>query len=289
MRPPTSAIGWCHWASRAAVEQQLPAREAHVLLTMALFSNGDGCGHATRPTLALRCVCSRATVARALAGLRERGLWLRVGNPRGPLQWRLNAARAPLSQLALPTDRVSHPGETPEAGDGWLTQAIREVAHPGETQSVETPVNGSPLPPQPPAGGNGHRPATRKNGKPSPRSRAANPRAMAAAAAQDQAAAAAAALARGQPLPPMLDAYLHEHVPDDLYAIWLAGVRVVATDGDVLTIDAPPETRTWVRDRFARVLTHAAAAAGVRLQWPDPQPKGDTAMRFTRRHVRQSQ
>jgi chromosomal replication initiator protein len=53
---------------------------------------------------------------------------------------------------------------------------------------------------------------------------------------------------------------LRQTVPADIYDIWLAPLRAVAIEGDVLVVEAPHEVRAWVAERFARVLQVGAAA-----------------------------
>jgi chromosomal replication initiator protein len=53
---------------------------------------------------------------------------------------------------------------------------------------------------------------------------------------------------------------LRQTVPADIYDIWLAPLRIVAVEGDVLVLEAPRELRAWVAERFARVLQVSAAA-----------------------------
>jgi chromosomal replication initiator protein len=53
---------------------------------------------------------------------------------------------------------------------------------------------------------------------------------------------------------------LRQTVPADIYDIWLAPLRAVAVEGDVLVVEAPHEVRAWVAERFARVLQIGAAA-----------------------------
>jgi chromosomal replication initiator protein len=53
---------------------------------------------------------------------------------------------------------------------------------------------------------------------------------------------------------------LRQTVPADIYDIWLAPLRAVAVEGDVLIVEAPHEVRAWVAERFARVLQVGAAA-----------------------------
>ena len=56
-------------------------------------------------------------------------------------------------------------------------------------------------------------------------------------------------------------AELRRAVTDSTYAIWLAPLRPVALDGDTLTVSAPDELRTWVKDRYSPLLHRAATAA----------------------------
>jgi chromosomal replication initiator protein len=53
---------------------------------------------------------------------------------------------------------------------------------------------------------------------------------------------------------------LRQAVPADMYDVWLAPVRVVALEQDVLVVEAPKELRAWVAERFARVLQTSVAA-----------------------------
>jgi chromosomal replication initiator protein len=53
---------------------------------------------------------------------------------------------------------------------------------------------------------------------------------------------------------------LRQTVPADIYDIWLAPLRIVGVEGDVLVLEAPRELRAWVAERFARVLQVSAAA-----------------------------
>jgi chromosomal replication initiator protein len=53
---------------------------------------------------------------------------------------------------------------------------------------------------------------------------------------------------------------LREAVPADMYDIWLAPLRVLDLEDDLLLLEAPAELRAWVAERFARVLQASAAA-----------------------------
>jgi hypothetical protein len=45
---------------------------------------------------------------------------------------------------------------------------------------------------------------------------------------------------------------------EDMFAIWLGPVALIAVDASVLVIAAPPETVSWVRDRYGRLLAATA-------------------------------
>jgi chromosomal replication initiator protein len=53
---------------------------------------------------------------------------------------------------------------------------------------------------------------------------------------------------------------LRQRVPADTYEIWLAPVRPVRIEGSEVVVDAPPELRGWIAERFARVLEASAVA-----------------------------
>jgi chromosomal replication initiator protein len=59
---------------------------------------------------------------------------------------------------------------------------------------------------------------------------------------------------------PQIQAELRRAVTDSTYHLWLAPLRARAIEGDALLIGAPEEIRTWVSDRFARVLQTCAAS-----------------------------
>jgi len=79
-----------------------------------------------------------------------------------------------------------------------------------------------------------------------------------------------------------IQAELRRAVTDSTYHLWLAPLRARAVEGDVLLVGAPEEIRTWVADRFQRVLqTCSAAVLGeattvtvVPLDAPVPTPRG---------------
>jgi chromosomal replication initiator protein len=64
---------------------------------------------------------------------------------------------------------------------------------------------------------------------------------------------------------PKIQAELRRAVTDSTYHLWLAPLQGRAVEGDTLLVGAPEEIRTWVADRFTRVLqTCAAAVLGER-------------------------
>jgi len=56
-----------------------------------------------------------------------------------------------------------------------------------------------------------------------------------------------------------IQAELRRAVTDSTYHLWLAPLRARAFEGEALLVGAPEEIRTWVADRFARVLQTCAA------------------------------
>ncbi|HMJ02626.1 MAG TPA: chromosomal replication initiator protein DnaA [Conexibacter sp.] len=82
-----------------------------------------------------------------------------------------------------------------------------------------------------------------------------------------------------------IQAELRRTVTDSTYHLWLAPLRARAHEGDRLLVGAPEEIRTWVADRFARVLRDAAAkvlgdavtVSIVPLEAPLSPPAGATA------------
>ena len=58
----------------------------------------------------------------------------------------------------------------------------------------------------------------------------------------------------------MIQAQLRQAVPDSTFEIWLAALLPRAHVGDILVVAAPDEIRSWVADRFGRVLQTCAAA-----------------------------
>jgi chromosomal replication initiator protein len=68
---------------------------------------------------------------------------------------------------------------------------------------------------------------------------------------------------------------LRRTVGDSTFDIWLATVDVAAWDGSVLLLQAPPETRAWISDRFTQVIEHSARALlgpAARISFTTAQP-----------------
>ena len=82
-----------------------------------------------------------------------------------------------------------------------------------------------------------------------------------------------------------IDGELRRTVAPDTYEIWLAPLRVVAVRGREVEVHAPPKLRAWIADRFARVLTAAAASVLGHGATVDVRPAGpaDPAARATAR------
>jgi hypothetical protein len=53
---------------------------------------------------------------------------------------------------------------------------------------------------------------------------------------------------------------------EDMFGIWLGPLALIAVDASVLVIAAPPETVSWVRDRYGRLLSAGAESAGRALR-----------------------
>jgi chromosomal replication initiator protein len=57
----------------------------------------------------------------------------------------------------------------------------------------------------------------------------------------------------------LIRSQLREAVPDSTFEIWLAALKPRAVIGDTLVLAAPDEIRSWVADRYARILQTCAA------------------------------
>jgi chromosomal replication initiator protein len=59
---------------------------------------------------------------------------------------------------------------------------------------------------------------------------------------------------------------LRDEIPDDLYWVWLEPLRAVALSEGILYIQAPAETRDWVRRRFGEMLSRTLASIDESLR-----------------------
>ncbi len=57
-----------------------------------------------------------------------------------------------------------------------------------------------------------------------------------------------------------ITAELSASIDEPIYRIWLEPLRAVELNGQHLTVEAPPQTYAWIRERFGRVLQTTAAA-----------------------------
>jgi chromosomal replication initiation ATPase DnaA len=80
----------------------------------------------------------------------------------------------------------------------------------------------------------------------------------------------------GLPVLPDRDAWdrirvgLRDAVGDSTFEIWLDPLELIAVDTtDALVISAPPATCSWVRSRYAGVLTRCAEREGRALRLAD--------------------
>ncbi len=84
---------------------------------------------------------------------------------------------------------------------------------------------------------------------------------------------------------------LRRAVPDSTFEIWLAPLTARAMIGNTLIVAAPDEIRSWIAERFARVLQTCAAsvfgpdtdvdvvAPDAPLEHAAPQTRSGTARR----------
>jgi chromosomal replication initiator protein len=59
---------------------------------------------------------------------------------------------------------------------------------------------------------------------------------------------------------------LRRNVPEDIYRVWLESLRAVAVADGVLYVEAPAQTRDWIRRRFGAALSSALAVADASLR-----------------------
>jgi chromosomal replication initiator protein len=79
---------------------------------------------------------------------------------------------------------------------------------------------------------------------------------------------------------------LRDAVTDSTYHLWLEPLTFVGVDGDVLQVGAPDEIRSWVSERFARVLQACDAAVlgpETIVEIVSPQRAGGRAARWAGR------
>jgi hypothetical protein len=62
---------------------------------------------------------------------------------------------------------------------------------------------------------------------------------------------------------------LQGRLGEDMFEIWLGPLQLIAVDASVLVIAAPPETASWVRDRYGRLLSDTAVQAGRELRFAE--------------------
>jgi chromosomal replication initiator protein len=96
-------------------------------------------------------------------------------------------------------------------------------------------------------------------------------------------------------------AELSATVEEPVFRIWIEPLRVLALAGDSLSVEAPPQTYGWIRERFGRVLQACAAAVlgpsvtvdivespGGNAQATPTQAGSSTAVPATRRQQSQT-
>lgn len=59
---------------------------------------------------------------------------------------------------------------------------------------------------------------------------------------------------------------LRAQLGEDMFGIWLGPLELIAVDASVLVIAVPPETVSWVRDRFGGLLSAGAERTGRALR-----------------------
>jgi chromosomal replication initiator protein len=57
-----------------------------------------------------------------------------------------------------------------------------------------------------------------------------------------------------------VQAHLAATVDEDTYRIWLGPLRMLEHDGERIVVEAPPQARRWIQDRFGGVLQAAVAS-----------------------------
>jgi chromosomal replication initiation ATPase DnaA len=62
---------------------------------------------------------------------------------------------------------------------------------------------------------------------------------------------------------------LRARLGEDMFAIWLGPLELIAIDASVLVIAAPTETASWVSSRYGRLLSATAEQTGRELRFAD--------------------
>ena len=62
---------------------------------------------------------------------------------------------------------------------------------------------------------------------------------------------------------------VRDRLGEDMFAIWLGPLQLIAVEASVLVIAAPPETVGWVRDRYRRLLSATAERTGRELRFAE--------------------
>jgi hypothetical protein len=89
---------------------------------------------------------------------------------------------------------------------------------------------------------------------------------------------------------------LLEAVGESTFAIWLSRLELIAIDsGSVMVVMGPPETLSWIRDRFARLIARCAEPVGRVVRIADERERAamttpavavsDVCMPSTKRRV----
>jgi chromosomal replication initiator protein len=79
-----------------------------------------------------------------------------------------------------------------------------------------------------------------------------------------------------------IESELRQAVPADIYEIWLAPLRLIEIRGGEVIVEAPRELRSWITERFARVLQASAVAvlgpgAAIHVRPGDEGPRSSAA------------
>lgn len=77
---------------------------------------------------------------------------------------------------------------------------------------------------------------------------------------------------------------MRDRLGEDMFAIWLGPLELIAVDAGVLVIAAPPETVSWVRSRYGRLLSAIAERTCRELRFAEEPER----MAFGIKHERPS-